>query len=405
MPTLPRIPITQITATGVSAPPFSAVLAAVQGIPLAIYGPDLYIDPDSQDGQFLAAFAQGVSDVNAALIDAYNSRSPSTAQGAGLTSIVKCNGISRKVATNSVAPVQLGGTAGTLVAAGSTLQDTQGNAWMVGPATIPSSGSILVQAVAVNSGSINPPSGTVSQPLAWPITTPTSGWQSALSVGAVGVGAPVESDAALRFRQSQSVTRPALSVISSLAAEIGALPTVQQYSVYENDTGSVDANGLPPHSITFVLIGGDPGAIASAIQLKKTPGTNTGGDSSELVLDPTGMPLNVNFQYATLVPVDMVVTLHQGPGYVSTIWNGMFNSITGYINGNSQGQNLSAITIGSGLYANSIISLIMNPADPRYRVVSVAISRDPASPAVGDLSPQIAWDELAVLNSLTVAYV
>ena len=62
------------------------------------YGSDAVLTPDSQDGQLLAVFAQAIYDNGQALIAIYNSFSPATAQGAGLSSLVKINGLARDVA-------------------------------------------------------------------------------------------------------------------------------------------------------------------------------------------------------------------------------------------------------------------------------------------------------------------
>ncbi len=66
-----------------------------------IYGQDIYLGADSQDGQFMALLANAIHDCNGQTLSVYNAYSPSTAQGNGLSSVVKINGIRRKSATYS----------------------------------------------------------------------------------------------------------------------------------------------------------------------------------------------------------------------------------------------------------------------------------------------------------------
>ena len=97
---LPTLACT-ISAAGISAPQYSDILASLQASAQLIFGSDVYLQPDSQDGQLLAVFAQAMYDANMATIAAYNSFSPATAVGVGLSNAVRINNIKRAVATNS----------------------------------------------------------------------------------------------------------------------------------------------------------------------------------------------------------------------------------------------------------------------------------------------------------------
>ena len=74
-----------IDDTGIHLPDYPTVLDHVKGIMHDIYGDDLYIEADSQDGQLCAAFASMMHDTYALCGDVYNAFSPSTAQGVGLS--------------------------------------------------------------------------------------------------------------------------------------------------------------------------------------------------------------------------------------------------------------------------------------------------------------------------------
>ena len=71
----------QISSTGISAPDYADIFAELQSMYWQIYGTDADLDPDSQDGQLLAIFAQAIYDCNMLAVTVYNAFSPATAQG------------------------------------------------------------------------------------------------------------------------------------------------------------------------------------------------------------------------------------------------------------------------------------------------------------------------------------
>ena len=118
--------LTYIDDTGIHLPDYPTVLDHVKGIMHDIYGDDLYIEADSQDGQLCAAFASMMHDTYALCGDVYNAFSPSTAQGVGLSSVVKINGIRRKTASYSTVDLRIVGQVGTIVTGGKA-EDAHGH--------------------------------------------------------------------------------------------------------------------------------------------------------------------------------------------------------------------------------------------------------------------------------------
>ena len=53
-------PVAEITADGVSAPTYDEVLGYLQEGARAIFGSDINLDADTQDGQLLAIFAKAI---------------------------------------------------------------------------------------------------------------------------------------------------------------------------------------------------------------------------------------------------------------------------------------------------------------------------------------------------------
>lgn len=380
-----------INSGGITAPTYDQVLSGLITAFQSIYGSDAYLSPDSQDGQLLAVFALAIHDSNQAAIAIYNSFSPTYAQGAGLSSLVKINGITRQIPTNSSANLTIIGQAGTVISSG-VAQDTLGNKWnLPGTVTIPIGGMIVVTATAQIAGSTQAQANTINK-----IATPVLGWQSVNNAAAATAGAPVEVDAVLRARQAYSTSISALSVLDSLFGAIGNITGVQRFRVYENPDGGSDVNGIPAHSISVVTQGGDAQTIANTIAEKKTPGTGTYGSTSETVTDPAGVVSIINFYALALVTITCEIDITAQAGYVSTTGDAIKAAIIAYI---------SALPIGddvqfSKLY--TVANLDNGPLSNTYNLTQIKIARS-GSPAQADVV--IAFNEAAFTDSGHVSLV
>jgi uncharacterized phage protein gp47/JayE len=371
-----------ITSAGISAPSYGDLLDFLQSQYRTIYGADIYLGADSQDGQFLAVLATAINDANAAAITIYNSFSPATGQGAALSSNVKINGIAREVPTYSTVDLTITGQAYRVINNGVAV-DVNNIRWAL-PAvvTIPSGGSITVTATCQQIGAVSAPSGTVTG-----IATPTLGWQAVTNASAAVPGAPVESDAALRYRQSISTAIPSLTVMDGIVGAVAGVAGVTRYAAIENDTGSTDANGIPAHSISMIVEGGDSTTIAKAIAAKKPPGTPTFGTTSETVIDTYGNVIPVNFYRPTEVPIGAAITVKALPGYNSDIGAQIVAAVAAYINALKIGDDV----ILTRLYLPANLSGSANSLT--FEITSLAIAATPTTPTSADVV--IAFNEVA----------
>jgi uncharacterized phage protein gp47/JayE len=237
----------------------------------------MYLDPDSKDGQMVALVALAIHDANTTAINVYNSFSPSTALSDALTRNVKINGIARKGETRSTVDLLLTGTAGTTITNGSA-KDANGVIWnFPASVSIGVDGTVTVTASCATSGAVAAVAGSITG-----INTPTRGWLTVTNPLAATVGAAAETDAELRVRQGQSVALPSLTPFDAVDGALANISGVTRHKLYENDTGSVDINGLPAHSISAIVDGGDATTIAQTIRGKK-------GRASQ----PTAPPLSL----------------------------------------------------------------------------------------------------------------
>ena len=317
-----------IDATGFHYADYPTFLDWLQGQYKSIYGEDVNLSADTQDGQWIAVNARAYFDCAALAASVYNSFSPATAKGVGLASVVKINGLKKQSSSYSTVDLTIIGQVGTSIDNG-VAQDSLSQKWNL-PALviIPISGSIIVTATAQETGAVAALPNTVQK-----IYTPTLGWQSVNNVLAATIGAPVEQDDALRLRQASSVSIPSLSVFEGTKGAVKNVTGVIRAEGYENDKGTVDVNGLPAHSISLVVEGGLSSDIAYAIAKHKTPGTTTFGTTQVVTYDQYGVPNPINFYRPTIVPIKVEVDLTAYIGYTTGYDVLIKTAIAAYING------------------------------------------------------------------------
>ncbi|EJI2433579.1 baseplate J/gp47 family protein [Salmonella enterica] len=373
-----------VTAEGISAPDYQTILDTLTSYFQQIYGSDAYLEPDSKDGQMVALVALAVHDANNTAIAVYNCFSPATGYGAALTSNVKINGIARKGATNSAVDLLLTGTAGTTVTNG-TVKDTNNVIWRL-PASvvIGIDGTVTVTAICSNSGAVAALAGTITT-----INTPTRGWTSVTNPAAATVGAPAETDAELRIRQGQSVALPSITPFEGVDGAIANVAGVTRHKLYENDTGATDINGLPPHSISAIVDGGDVTEIAQTIRGNKGQGVRTWGKTSVTVPDKYGNPHIISFSRPTDVPVYGKITLTVFAGYTSQIGVQIQQAVADYINRLMIGDQV----LLSRIYSPANLGVVSGGNARYYDIQELLIGKSPEAVAAANIN--IAYDESA----------
>lgn len=357
-----------------------------------IYGPDVYLGSDSQDGQWLGVQAQALYDSAALGGSIYNSFSPATAQGVGLSRNVKLNGLRRQAASFSTVELAIGGTVFTAITNGIAIDDLNQQWALPSSVIIPEAGTITVTATSVAPGAIQAQPGSITS-----IFTPTQGWQTVNNATAATVGTAAESDAALRNRQAISTSLPAQTVFDATIGAVANVSGVTALSPYENDTDLTDANGLPPHSISLVVEGGTDDDIAQTILDYKTPGTNTYGTTSVPLVDPKGVPITINFFRPTLAPIGVQITLIPLSGWVTSNETIISAAVAAYI---------SAIPIGGSIILTKLYAVAYVPnttAAGTFNIESISLSQ--CATGTITLSGNPANGNTVTLGGTTVTFV
>lgn len=379
-----------VDAAGISTPEYTDILETLKYRARQIFGDDIYLEPDSQDGAELAIFAKAVADGNDGAVAAFNQMSPLTAQGEGLSSVVKINGITRNVATNSQVDVVLTGVVGTIITNGQA-RDTSGQIWKL-PAsvTIPVGGSITVTATAALKGDIRAGAHEVHI-----IATPTAGWNSVDNPAAAVVGQPVESDAALRRRQTQSVANSTVGILAALVGTIKDVDGVVAAEVYVNDTGSTDADGIPAHSLACVVLGGDANDVANAIMQKRMPGVGLSGTTTVNLTNNVGHTEAIKFTVPAQVTCKTNLELHALTGYTSDVGDGLKQALADFYDG---------LPIGKDVPWARAVGVAASFSD-KYEVVTVKLFRDAGTPTQADIAIDFDEKPNGVVGNIAIALV
>lgn len=327
-----------------------------------IFGQDIYIENDSADYQMISILAKKIFDSYSMGMLAYNNRTPNTAIGTGLDNNVAFADIQRKSSTYSSVQLTITGANGTSLK-GCYALDENDNRWNISDTVIPETGMITVDAICDISGNISALPNTVNR-----IGTPLFGWYSVNNNNAATPGTDVETDAKLRGRFSLAIRSPSLTVFESLSAAISALEGVSRISGFENDTSAESTGteppnipaGLPPHSVTFIVEGGEDDQVAKAIYSKKTPGCYTNGTTAVQIVSEMGNIITIRFYRPTYVEVFAQIKVTKLPYWNDIYSDEIKNAIYDYIKGLEISDNVYNSMIW--FVANSVMSDFANPA-------------------------------------------
>lgn len=281
-------------------------LAALTSAIQAIVGTDKDLSPESVDGQLIGVFAEMISDSDQLAEAVFNGRSAAGARGAALARLALLNGVVKKSAQFSTVPIVLTGTTGTVIPAGSLIA-SQDDATAVFETTTTMTLVLGTASGTARATSVGPVSVAATRLSV--LLTVISGWTGASNPVDATRGSFTETDPALRTRRFASVAIPSQGIVDGLFAALAQLDDVEHVAVYENPEDTVDANGLPPHSINAIVDGGAAADIGNALWLKKSMGVTQVGSHTQDITDTQGIVHTMRWNQPTPVNVYIIVTL------------------------------------------------------------------------------------------------
>ena len=380
-----------VGAAGISAGTYSQWLAYFKAQYQIIFGADVYLGNDAQDVQMMSVVALACADMCSSAIAVYNGFSPATAQGAGLSSVVKINGLTRLTPSASTVTVTITGTVGKVIAGGAVL-DANNVPWnLPSVVTIPSGGTVDAIATCSVLGATQAAPASLTR-----LQSPVLGVATVTNAAAAAEGAPVETDAALRVRQALSVALPSETIFSGIVASIRALPGVTRARGIENNTGSADTNGIPANTLAFIVEGGVEADIQNAIFEKITPGIPTYGAISATLTDASGSTRLIKYGTPVDATISVALTVQALASWSINAENAIAAAVVAF---------LSALPIGANLsYTGLIVPayLVGTPYAGTFNITAMTIQKNVLTPVTTDI--QLAFNEAAVASSTNVTF-
>lgn len=378
-----------IDATGIHTPTYSDILDKLLNDYRRIMGTDengedIYLGEDTQDYQWISIISSAFDDCMAALIDSYNARNPNYAHGASLDMILPVNGIKRNLATSSRAVLTITGRSGATLPANLQAKDSSGYLWRIpAPFTIPSGGSVQVDAVCISAGAIQADAGEISQ-----IQTPIADWYSVTNAAPAIPGTDLESDASAKSRRAISVSLPSKSILDGIKAALQNIEGIGRTMVYENKSNVTDADGIPSHSICAVAESGNAISIAQAILLKKAPGVGTYGNEEVEVADGYGELNAVKFYRPVAADIYISITVKALSGWDSSMEASIKTALSNYA---------ASVEIGGAYIVSYLWSLAFTVSSaglPAFSVRVITAKKGVAGAETAD-TIQLAFNEAA----------
>lgn len=294
----------EITNTGLVTERLNDVIDRLSLAMRDIYGADINISPDTQDGQTIGIWSQGVADINEIISGVYAMSDPTKAIGVWLDTQLKYVGIERnRAAFSNLNDVEFTVVNGTIIPDNYVLTDENGIEWQTTASAKATSTRLIMPLQSVDVGAFHLAGDKILSP-----KTVVLGVQQVKTTTASVLGSLQESDesALMRFLRSYSINN--LDDREGLEASLLALTDVRDAKVYENYTGVLDANGVQPHTINSVVLGGVDEDIAETIRRKKSLGCGLQG-AIEVVLFYQDLDRLIRFDRSAAVNISVKVTV------------------------------------------------------------------------------------------------
>lgn len=371
-----------MTESGFLIKTFEEIKASLEVRARIALGSDAVLAPDSVEGQLIGTFAEVAAELWEQMNNAYDAFNPNMATDATLEHICILNGIVRKPPTYGFVDVTIIGTAGTVLPVGTSVMTDASDTrfYLEEEGVIASTGSATLRFYLRAYGYFLANAGTVTK-----IATPINGWDSCTNADESIPGTLKETNEQLRSRREATLALAAKSNIDSLQSITRSVEGVTHSSVYENNTGATDANGLPEHSFCCVVNGGASQDIGDAIWTRKPSGIFSYGNTQVIVKDVAGFDHALDFMRPTPVDIYVKVDISQD-GTQSLPSNAeelIQDAIISYVNGELiRGMSFN---VGNDIL-NSRLYTPVNTAFLGHTVNSLELSTDGTTYNANDVS-------------------
>ena len=333
----------------------------------------------------------------------YQQFDPRKATGPALAALVQLNGITKLDQFNSTVTEDLFGTPLALIPAGQLVADVNNtNQWAtLTDVTLDALGEGSVTVQCTVPGPIAAAPGVLTR-----IVTPYPGLSSVTNPLAASLGRDVETDTELRARQKLSTMAPAASPVESVYGNLANVAGVTYARVRQNNTLTVDANGIPGKSVAAVVVGGTDLDIAMTLLARTGVTAEWYGSSSLTLFDVQGEPYAVKWTRPTAKPIYIALTIQvvNGNIFPADGLQQIKDAIILYAKGGAPALGVDDGFSETGFPpgATVIWSRLFTPINfvPGHRVVSLFIGDAPAPTLENDVT--VPWDEFAEFTDANI---
>ncbi len=154
------------------------------------------------------------------------------------------------------------------------------------------------------------------------IATPVDGWSTVINPLDAAQGRARETDAAYRLRREKALATAGNVTVEAIRANILAVNAGSNDPLHEpatscdvlyNDTDATSSDGLPPHSVHIIVLGGTDADIELAIWESVGAGTYMYGTTTATVTDTQGNSQTVRYSRPTEIPIWVTGTIKYDP--------------------------------------------------------------------------------------------
>lgn len=277
-----------IDSQGIHTEELTEIVSDITSSYQQIYGTDINTDSDTPDGQRINIEAQAKKDMLDFATQVYNSFDVDTVTGVAQDRLYKLNNIYRQNSGYSFCNVDITVSAAVNLdglddnatdpdGTGFTVSDINSNNWiLLNSVALTGAGTYTLAFRAQDEGEILASPNTINTLVT--VLPAITGVNNTASQYITGNNA--ESDANFRIRRNKSTAISGKGFYDSLIGDLLSVPLVTQAMVYENDTGTTDADGIPPYSIWCIVQGGTDANIGKVIYANKSFGCNMKGSTT-----------------------------------------------------------------------------------------------------------------------------
>lgn len=239
------------------------------------------------------------------------------------------------------------------------------------------------------------------------VATPIVGITGVTTTADADGGRDVETPAEFRARHLATLNSGGNASVEAIRAHLldeRNVPGVEQVRVLRNRTDFTDANGLPPHSVEAIVLGGTDAAIAATLFASVSAGDQTYGSTTVNVTDSQGDTEPISFSRPTTLYAHLEISITDGEGYptVGTPLTTIRDAVLAYLVADA-----TAPEMGEDLYRVQlnapIVLAVPGIAAVSIRTDTTAAPGDPPTFAVADIV--VAARELLAFDSSRITMI